>query len=204
MSIMIPPTTIRMTEGFKAHFCNETPLPRGANDGFGEKIDRQLVDVYGSYRSLFIDGCFAVAPEMVEDYQTGYWRVAELNNDKGFFIFPADRGSNLFRITMRDSNNKPTRQYDVDDKTLGLIATVLSFDKCIIAAQDAQKQVALVVSHGGESTVHDAEAAMVFRLKKSALVNMLVSTVEAVNGTATEADALANIALRELVLSYAD
>ena len=203
MSIVISPSDIVMTKDFEQHFC-KSKVDNTLDNDFGEKVDRQLVDVYGSYRMFFIDTCFGLANELVEDYPTGFWYVAELKQANSFFIFPAGRGVKSFRFNAIDSKGEINKRYDLDEKTLGMLVSLLAFDKCKQYAIEAQKGADLVASKGGEATYHDEVAAKIFHAKRAELLTMLVSTTEELAGTATQTDALANIALREFILGFAD
>lgn len=205
MSITIEPTTIRMTKGFEQHFCNSMSSKRGADSNFGAKLDRQLVNIDGGYRNHFLGIAFGMAADMVEDYPTGFWYLADLNHGDSFFIYPTERGTDLYRIVFRDKDNKPTSCYDLDEKTLGLLVTALSLKKTEDDATRMQMEADNVVKNGGLPTHHDADAAKNLKAKRVELINMVVNSTEEIAATTEDdADALANIALREFILSHID
>ena len=61
---------------------------------------------------------YKMAGEMSEDYKEGVWVCVQCKNGKGFFMYPS---SGEFSIANANYNS----QYTVDNKTFGLLVTMM-------------------------------------------------------------------------------
>ena len=130
-------THISMSDELKKRLSDDIGTQIDAT-GFGGRMDNVLSDIPDGERKNFVNKAFNMAYFLADNYITGQWQVAELNNKKGFFIYRND-GADIatnFSLIMRDENGQHNGLVTVDSATFGVIVTLTTLSSIINNNQD--------------------------------------------------------------------